>query len=202
VTVPVGTPSPAGLDVTVAVTVTTCPNTGVPLASSLRVVTVAASLTCCVSDDELFAKLPVLSVNWADTEWLPRTRPSSCGWDSCRLAVALPVTGSACSGTVCCAVPSTENVTEPAGSPEPGPTWSGVTVAVNVTGAPKLAGFAAEARLTVVVSWFTVTVAAGDGWLALKLLSPTYRAVTEYVEPAASVLVVKTAWLPVRLTGV
>ena len=74
-------------------------------------------------------------------------------------------TASATDGSDC---PSTVKVTVPVGVPAPlGP----VTVAVKVTGWPKVAGFDDEVRVVAVVAWI-VFVRGGVALLGAKVPSP------------------------------
>src|SRR5262249_22550987 len=66
-----------------------------------------------------------------------------------------------------------------------------VTVAVNVTDWPNVLGLADEPTLVLLAFWFTVWV-SGAEVLGLKLLSPPYTAVIEWL-PTASALVENVA---------
>src|SRR4029079_6786040 len=91
--------------------------------------------------------------------------------------------------TVPCATPSTTNVTEPVGSPEPGD--NAIIVAVNVNGCSPSA---VERVNFAVVPLFDTTCDNGDNVLSLpvKFPSPPYTAVNECV-PTDNVLVIKAA---------
>jgi hypothetical protein len=87
-------------------------------------------------------------------------------------------------------VAPSRKVTVPVGVPAPGAFT--VTVAVSVTACPNTEGFAEEATVVAVDALFTVSLDAADV-LVLKLLSPPYTAVIEWV-PTASRAVVNVAW--------
>src|SRR2546427_218843 len=91
--------------------------------------------------------------------------------------------------------PSILNWTVPVAVPDPGAT--ALTVAVKVADWPTTVGFAEAVSAVVVSGLFAVCVTAAEV-LVLKLPSPLYTAVIEWAA-AASAVVVKAAWPPLRV---
>jgi hypothetical protein len=78
-----------------------------------------------------------------------------------------------------------KNSTVPVGVPVPGLTAA--TVAVNVTAVPAVTGLGTAVSDVVVLASLTITVVAG-AMLAVKLVSPEYRAVMEFVPRGTTTL--------------
>src|SRR5437773_1390824 len=96
--------------------------------------------------------------------------------------------------------PSILKRTFPVGAPAPGAT--GLTVAVNVTDWPNTEGLAEEITAVAVSALFTVWV-KGEAVLSLplKLPSPLYTAVTEWLPVASEDMAPLVAAPPDKLTG-
>ena len=161
-TVPVGVPAPGAVAATVAVNVTTCPNTEA-LGDELTVVVLLSLFTTCgeaESVPEPLWKLP--SPPYAAViVWLPTASDEivnvACPEDMATLAARV-------------AVPSLK-VTVPVAVPDPGAT--ALTVAVKVTTCPNTDALGDELTAVLLASLFTTCGAAESLPLLLaKLLSP------------------------------
>src|SRR5213080_3148985 len=127
---PVGTPGAGTTGATVAVKVTGWPNT-----DGLTVWVIGAEV--------LGLKLPSPAYV-AVTAWVPPAR----------VAIELAVANPSPRGTVWRSAPSTKNDTVPVGPPAPGAT--GATVAVKVTGWPKVEGLGEDPTVVVVSALPTI----------------------------------------------
>src|SRR5438067_1065774 len=144
-TCPVGTPGPGAAGATVAVKVTGWPNTDGLTVAVTPVVVVAAGMTVWVTGAEVPGlKLPSPAYV-AVTVWVP----------AARVAIEAAVADPSTSGTVWTSAPSTKNDTVPVAVPAPGAT--GATVAVNVTGWPKVEGLGVDPTVVVVSAVPTIT---------------------------------------------
>ena len=142
---PVGTPGAGTTGATVAVKVTGWPNTDGLTVAVTPVIVEAAGLTVWVIGAEVLGlKLPSPAYV-AVTAWVPPAR----------VAIELAVANPSPRGTVWRSAPSTKNDTVPVGPPAPGAT--GATVAVKVTGWPKVEGLGEDPTVVVVSALPTIT---------------------------------------------
>jgi hypothetical protein len=181
VTVPVGTPLPGAVDVTVAVYVTGWLNTE-GLLDELTDVVVAMVFTTWGAAFPLLFGHPVLPVKLAIRVWLPTAKAAvlNDAWP-------VPSTGTLDAHIV---APSVK-VTVPAGTPP-----LEVIVAVKVTDCPNTEGFGEDASFVVVLS---VAVFTTWGEAASVPLLPSHPAVPVNVAvrvwlPTVSAAVLKLAW--------